>query len=77
VNRIFRNVERLGFLPGGESDYLKALRGEYLTKEKGLLLQFQSALDEVERDTLAKAIEKLRRDYKSKVANAKWNLYFG
>jgi hypothetical protein len=73
----FQHGEQLGFHSDGESNYLEALRDDYHIKEKALQRQLQSALGEVERDTLAKAVEELRRDYKTKVASAKWNLYFG
>jgi hypothetical protein len=71
------NRELLGFLPGSEDRYLKTLRDEYQSREQGLLLQLQAASDVLEREAVNKAVQELRKDYKTKIANAKWNLYLG
>lgn len=74
---LFRQSQHNAFINGGKSNYLKALYNEYQIKEKTLLLRLQTAEDESERDSIAKAIEELGNDYKSKVSNAKRNLYVG
>jgi hypothetical protein len=64
-----------GFVPEGENNYLDALRDEYQTKQKNLVLRLQAATVETEKAILENEIAELRSTYQAKVSGAKWNLY--